>query len=62
MDATTVAKEDPERQELKQRLQADSELSVKSDKIFRIFETKRRTILGTFLGFREVVKIFNENL
>ena len=45
-----MAKEDPERQDLKQLLQADSELSVKSEKIFRI------------VGFREVVKIFNENL
>ena len=62
MDATTVHKEDPERQELKHLLQADSELSVKLDKIFRIFETKRRTIWGTFLGFREVVQICNENL
>ena len=61
MGDTTVAREDPERQELKQLLQADSELSVKSENIFRIVETKGRTCWGTFLGFREVVKIFNEN-
>lgn len=54
MDATDVGEGETEREELKQFLLEDAELSSKSGLIYKIFESKMGTTWGTFLGFREV--------
>ena len=54
MEASSIRKEDPEHEEMKEALFGDKDLLTKTEQIFGIFENKRNTMWGTFLGFREV--------